>query len=35
VIWALHQWKDPDLGPSSNIQLLDEKGKAEKGELQR
>jgi hypothetical protein len=35
VVWALHQWKDPDLGPSSNIQLLDEKGKAEKGELQR
>jgi len=35
VVWALHQWKDPDLGPSSNLQLLDEKGKAEKGELQR
>jgi len=35
VVWALHQWNDPDLGPSSNIQLLDEKGKAEKGELQR
>ena len=35
VVWALHQWKDPDLGPSSNIQLLDEKGKAEKGELER
>lgn len=26
VVWALHQWKDPDLGPSSCIQLLDEKG---------
>ncbi len=35
VVWALHQWKDPDLGPSSCIQLLDEKGKDEKGELQR
>ena len=35
VVWALHQWKNPDLGPSSNIQLLDEKGKEEKGELQR
>ncbi len=35
LVWALHQWKDPDLGPSSNIQLLDEKGKEEKGELQR
>jgi hypothetical protein len=35
LVWALHQWKNPDLGPSSNIQLLDEKGKEEKGELQR
>jgi hypothetical protein len=35
LVCALHQWKDPDLGPSSNIQLLDEKGKEEKGELQR
>lgn len=35
LLWALHQWKNPDLGPSSNIQLLDEKGMAEKGELQR
>jgi len=35
IVWALHQWNDPDLGPSSNIQLLDEKGNAEKGELQR
>lgn len=24
VVWALHQWKDPDLGPSSCVQLLDE-----------
>lgn len=35
LVWALHQWKDPDLGPSSNFQPLDEKGKEELGELQR
>lgn len=35
VVWALHQWKDPDLGPASCIQLLDEPGKAEEGDLQR
>jgi len=26
VVWALHQWKDPDLGPSSCIQILDDPG---------
>ena len=35
LVWALYQWENPDLGPSSNIQLLDEKGKEERGELQR
>jgi hypothetical protein len=35
IVWALHQWKNPDLGPSSCIQVLDEKGKDEKGDLQR
>jgi hypothetical protein len=35
VVWALAQWKDPDLGPASSIQLLDEPGVAEKGDLQR
>jgi hypothetical protein len=25
IVWALHQWKDPDLGPSSCIQILDAK----------
>jgi hypothetical protein len=35
LVWALYQWKDPDLGPSSNIQLLDESGKEENGDLQR
>ena len=24
VVWALHQWNNPDLGPSSCIQLLDQ-----------
>src|SRR5206468_1403343 len=24
VVWALSQWRDPDLGPFSSIQLLDE-----------
>ena len=28
IVWALHQWKDPDLGPSSCIQLLDDPGAA-------
>jgi hypothetical protein len=35
VVWALYQWKDPDLGPSSCIQLLDEPGKTENGDHQR
>ena len=35
VVWALREWTDPDLGPASSIQLLDEPGKAENGDLQR
>lgn len=35
IVWALHQWSNPDLGPASCIQLLDEKGKDEQGDLQR
>jgi hypothetical protein len=35
VVWALSEWKDPDLGPASSIQLLDEPGVAENGDLQR
>ena len=35
VVWALHQWKDPDLGPASCIQFLDEPGVEENGDLQR
>jgi hypothetical protein len=29
VVWALSSWKDPDLGPSTSIQLLDEPGDVE------
>jgi hypothetical protein len=35
IVWALSEWKDPDLGPASSIQLLDEPGAAENGDLQR
>jgi len=29
VVWTLSSWKDPDLGPATSIQLLDEPGIAE------
>lgn len=36
VVWALRAWQEPaDLGPATVIQLLDEPGLPEKGELQR
>jgi hypothetical protein len=36
VVWALSQWNNPDLGPASSIQLLDEPGTPENpGEQQR
>jgi hypothetical protein len=35
VVWALREWRDPDLGPASCIQPLDEPGKEENGDLQR
>ena len=35
VVWALHQWKDPDLGPSSCFQLLDAPGLDENGNYGR
>jgi hypothetical protein len=35
VVWALSQWGNPDLGPASSIQLLDEPGVPENGDLQR
>jgi hypothetical protein len=36
VVWALSEWKNPDLGPASSIQLLDEPGTpGNPGDLQR
>ncbi len=35
VVWALRQWANPNLGPASAIQLLDEPGVAENGDLER
>lgn len=35
VVWALHQWNEPDLGPGSLMQILDEPGNAEDGDLLR
>ena len=36
IVWALSQWKEPDLGPASSIQLLDEPGNPENpGDQQR
>jgi len=35
VVWALSSWTDPDLGPSTSIQLLDEPSVVENSDLQR
>jgi hypothetical protein len=35
VVWAFREWADPDLGPASCIQLLDEAGAMEDGDLMR
>jgi len=35
IVWALSSWKDPDLGPATSIQLLDEPGIPENGDQQR
>lgn len=35
IVWALREWKDPDLGPASCIQLLDEPGRDERQDLMR
>jgi hypothetical protein len=35
VVWALRQWENPNLGPASSIQLLDEPGIPENSVLQR
>jgi hypothetical protein len=32
VLWALSSWKDPDLGPATSIQLLDEPGALDSAE---
>ena len=35
VVWALSSWNNPDLGTSTAIQLLDEKGLPDKNDVQR
>jgi hypothetical protein len=35
IVWELSSWNDPDLGPNTYIQLLDEPGNPDNGELQR
>jgi len=35
VVWAFREWTNPDLGPASCIQLLDELGRDEEQELMR
>jgi hypothetical protein len=36
LVWALREWAEPaDLGPASSLQLLDEPGAAENGDLMR
>jgi hypothetical protein len=35
VVWAMKSWQDPNLNTASAIQLLDEPGVPENGELQR
>ena len=35
IVWALSSWDNPDLGPATYIQILDEPGNPNDGELQR
>ena len=35
IVWALSSWKNPDLGPATSIQLLDEPGEVEHNEQAR
>jgi hypothetical protein len=35
VVWAIREWENPDLGPASCVQFLDEPGRDEECELQR
>jgi hypothetical protein len=34
-VWAINEWQNPDLGPASCVQLLDEPGRDEAQELMR
>ena len=35
VVWALSSWENPDLGPATSIQLLDEPGSPEAMDQER
>jgi hypothetical protein len=35
VVWAIREWENPDLGPASCVQFLNEPGKAEELDLMR
>jgi hypothetical protein len=35
VVWAIREWTNPDLGPASCVQLLDEAGKDEEQDMMR
>jgi hypothetical protein len=35
IVWALSSWNKPDLGTCTYVQLLDEAGNADNGEIQR
>ncbi|RZL37811.1 MAG: hypothetical protein EOP35_07580 [Rubrivivax sp.] len=35
IVWALREWSAPNLGPATSIQLLDQPGLVENGDLQR
>jgi hypothetical protein len=35
VVWALREWQNPDLGPATSIQLLDEPANPESLDQQR
>jgi hypothetical protein len=35
VVWAIREWENPDLGPASCVQFVDEPGRDEECDLQR
>jgi len=35
IVWAISLWKNPDLGPATSIQILDDPGNPDNGDLQR